>query len=97
MILNQYLHVYSLFNWSSTNGKLILTNFSTQINIYQYLTVTYQYLGNAYIIKRYQPWSILNDGYRLVILRQAWKGNGMEIHNPSNIAESLSRNKKAAG
>ena len=48
-ILNQYLYDYSLFIWSFTNVKLILTDFLIQINIYQYLTVTYQYLANAYI------------------------------------------------
>ena len=45
----------------------------------QYLTVTYQYLINAYIIKAIfnQSWPIFkNNSYRLVILRQAmaWKG-----------------------
>ena len=48
-ILNQYLYDYSLFIWSFNNVKLILTDFLIQINIYQYLTVTYQYLANAYI------------------------------------------------
>ena len=48
-ILNQYLYDYSLFIWSFTNVKLILTDFLIQINIYQYLRVTYQYLANAYI------------------------------------------------
>ena len=34
-----------------TNAKLILIDFLIQINIYQYLTVTYQYFVNAYIVK----------------------------------------------
>ena len=49
----QYLYDYSLYNWSFTNDKLILIDSLNQINIYQYfyLTVTYQYLVNAYIVK----------------------------------------------
>ena len=39
-----------------TNAKLTLTDFSISISIYQHLTVTYQYLINAYIIK-----SVLTD------------------------------------
>ena len=31
--------------------KLILIYFLIQINIYQYLTVTYQYFVNAYVVK----------------------------------------------
>ena len=50
-ILNQYLHDYSLFNLSFTNTKLILTDVLIQINIHKYLTVTFQYLVNAYIVK----------------------------------------------
>ena len=55
----QYLHEYSLFNWSFTNAKLILIDFLNQINIeqYFYLTVTYQYLVNAYIVKATFNWS----------------------------------------
>ena len=46
----QYLHDYSLFNWSFINTKLI--DFLIQINICQYLTVTYQYLVIiGYIVK----------------------------------------------
>ena len=46
----QYLHDYSLFNWSFINTKLI--DFLIQINICQYLTVTYQYLVTiGYIVK----------------------------------------------
>ena len=49
----QYLYDYSLYNWPFTNDKLILIDSLNQINIYQYfyLTVTYQYLVNAYIVK----------------------------------------------
>ena len=49
----RYLYDYSLYNWSFTNDKLILIDSLNQINIYQYfyLTVTYQYLVNAYIVK----------------------------------------------
>ena len=66
----------------------------------QYLTVTYQYLINAYIIKAIfnQSWPIFkNNSYRLVILRQAmaWTGTGLEIHNPLSSTEILSSNKKA--
>ena len=66
----------------------------------QYLTVTYQYLINAYIIKAIfnQSWPIFkNNNYRLVILRQAmaWTGTGLEIHNPLSSTEILSSNKKA--
>ena len=43
----RYLYDYFLFNWSFTNVKLILIDFLIQINIYQYLTVTCQYLVNA--------------------------------------------------
>ena len=39
-----------------TNAKLTLTDFSISVSIYQHLTVTYQYLINAYIIK-----SVLTD------------------------------------
>ena len=46
-----YLHDYSLFNWSFTNDKLVLIDSLNQINIYQYLTVTYQYLVCAYIVQ----------------------------------------------
>ena len=55
----QYLYDYSLYNWSFTNDKLILIDSLNQINIYQYfyLTVTYQYLVNAYIIKATLNWS----------------------------------------
>ena len=69
----QLLHDYSLFNWSFTNGKLILIDFLNQINIYQYLTATYQYLVNAYIVKATfnRSWLIFNGySYRLVILGQ---------------------------
>ena len=34
-----------------TNADVILTDFLMQINIYKYVTVTYQYLINAYITK----------------------------------------------
>ena len=47
----QYFHDYSLFNWSFSNAKLVLIDSLSQINIYQYLTVTYQYLVCAYIVK----------------------------------------------
>ena len=49
----RYLYDYSLYNWSFTNDKLILIDSLNQINIYQYfyLTVTYQYLVNACIVK----------------------------------------------
>ena len=47
----QYLHDYSLFNWSFTIAKLILIDSLNQINICQYLTVTYKYLVHAYIVK----------------------------------------------
>ena len=49
----RYLYDYSLYNWSFTNDELILIDSLNQINIYQYfyLTVTYQYLVNAYIVK----------------------------------------------
>ena len=49
----RYLYDYSLYNWSFINDKLILIDSLNQINIYQYfyLTVTYQYLVNAYIVK----------------------------------------------
>ena len=33
------------------NANLMLTCFLIQINIYKYLTVTYQHLINAYMIK----------------------------------------------
>ena len=56
-MLKWYLHDYSLFNWSFTNAKLILIDFLIQINIYQRLTVTYQYLVNAYIVKATLNWS----------------------------------------
>ena len=46
-ILNQYVYDYSLFNWSFSNAKLILKGFLSQINIYQYLTATCQYLFNT--------------------------------------------------
>ena len=52
-----YLHEYSLFNWSFANAKPILIDSLNQINIYQYLTVTYQYLVNAYIVKATFNWS----------------------------------------
>ena len=42
-----FLHDYFLFNWSFTNAKLILIDSLNQINVYQYLTVTYQYLACA--------------------------------------------------
>ena len=32
-------------------AKLMLIDYLNQISIYQYLTVTYQYLVNAYIVK----------------------------------------------
>ena len=51
----QCLHDYSLFNWPFTNAKLI--DSLNQINIYQYLTVTYQYLVYAYIFKATFNWS----------------------------------------
>ena len=44
------IHDYSLFNWSFTDAKLILIDSLNQINISQYLTVTYQYLVHAYIV-----------------------------------------------
>ena len=46
-----------------SNAKLILPDFLIQINIDQYLTVTYQYLINAYIIEPIfnWPWPILNQ------------------------------------
>ena len=49
----QYLYDYSLYSWPFTNDKPILIDSLNQINIYQYfyLTVTYQYLVNAYIVK----------------------------------------------
>ena len=55
----RYLYDYSLYNWSFTNDKLILIDSLNQINIYQYfyLTVTYQYLVNAYIVKATFNWS----------------------------------------
>ena len=53
----QCLHDYSLFNWPFTNAKLILIDSLNQINIYQYLTVTYQYLVYAYIVKATFNWS----------------------------------------
>ena len=60
-----YLHGYSLYNWSFTNAKLVLTDSSNQINIYYYLTVTYQYLVCAYIVKAalpdYQFWPIFKQ------------------------------------
>ena len=49
----QYLDDYFLFNWSFTNAKLILINFLIQINIYQNLTVTYQYLVNQALIVKH--------------------------------------------
>ena len=52
-----FLHDYFLFNWSFTNAKLILIDSLNQINVYQYLTVTYQYLVNAYIVKATFNWS----------------------------------------
>ena len=45
-----------MFNSSFTNAKLTLTDILIQIEIYQYLTVTYQYLINAYIIKAIFKW-----------------------------------------
>ena len=61
----RYLYDYSLYNWSFTNDKLILIDSLNQINIYQYfyLTVTYQYLVNAYIVKATfnQPWPIFKQ------------------------------------
>ena len=55
-----------------TNAKLILIDFLIQINIYQYLTVTYQYLVKAYIVRANltRPDQYLNDRYRLLIQRQ---------------------------
>ena len=55
----QYLYDYSLYNWPFTNDKPILIDSLNQINIYQYfyLTVTYQYLVNAYIVKATFNWS----------------------------------------
>ena len=55
------LHDYSLFNWSFTNSKLILIDFINQINIYQYLTVTYLYLVYAYIVEATfnQSWPVI--------------------------------------
>ena len=55
----QYLRHYSQFNWSFTNAKLIRIDSWNLINIYQYfyLTVTYQYLVNAYIVKATFNWS----------------------------------------
>ena len=47
----QYLtNTYSLFNSSFANAKLMQTDLLIQINIYQYLSVTYQYLVNGYIL-----------------------------------------------
>ena len=79
----QYLHDYSLFNWSFTNGKLILIDSLNQVNIYQYLTVTYQYLVHAYIVKATfnLSWPIFKQ------YLQTWNGktdlagigNGIEI------------------
>ena len=56
----EYLHDYFLFNWSFTYAQLILIDFLSQINIYQHMTVTCQYLVNAYIVKATfkQPWPI---------------------------------------
>ena len=45
----QYSYDYSLFRLSFNNAKLILIDSLNQINIYQYLPVTYQYLVYAYI------------------------------------------------
>ena len=45
----QYSYDYSLFSLSFNNAKLILIDSLNQINIYQYLPVTYQYLVYAYI------------------------------------------------
>ena len=45
----QYLYMINLYLTDPcTNDKLILTDFSIPISIYQYLTVTYH---NAYVIK----------------------------------------------
>ena len=38
-------------------AKLVLIHFLIQIIVYQYLTVTYQYLVNAYIVKATFNWS----------------------------------------
>ena len=56
-LFNLLMPNYFLFNWSITNAKLILTDFLIQINIYQYLTVNYQYLVNIYIVKAIFNWS----------------------------------------
>ena len=47
----RYLDDYSLFDLSFTNTKQILIDFLIQIHIYQNLTVTCQYLVNAYTVK----------------------------------------------
>ena len=55
--------IISYFNWSFTNAKLVLIDSLNQINIYQYLTVTYQYLVCAYIVKATfnQSWPIFKQ------------------------------------
>ena len=57
-LTDTYQYVYDLlFSWSFTNAKLILIDSLNQINIYQYLTVTYQYLVYAYIVNAIFNWS----------------------------------------
>ena len=85
----RYLHDYSLFNWSFTNAKLILIDSLNQISIYQYLTVTYQYLVYAYIVKAIFNWSWLIFKRQLQTCNSktdlAWIGNGIEIKQKNNL------------
>ena len=68
--------------------------------MYQYLTVTYYYLVNAYIVKAIFNWSwpIFEREVQACISKTglASIGNRIEIQNPLNSAEILSPNKKAA-
>ena len=84
----QYLHDYFLFNWSFTNAKLILIDSLNQINIYQcfYLTVTYQYLVNAYIVKNWS-WPIFKQKLQTCYSKTdlAWIGNVIETKLKSTL------------
>ena len=82
-----YLH-YPLINWSFANAKLILKDSLTQINIYQYLAVTYQYLVYAYIVKATFNWSwpIFNGVYTCNCKTDLARiGNGIEIKLNNNL------------
>ena len=51
LIFNTYVIITPYLTDHLPYAEVILANFLIQINIYQYLRVTYQYLINAYIIK----------------------------------------------